>query len=383
MSSTASIETGRSGRLVSLDVFRGITVAAMLLVNDPGSWGAIYQPLTHAPWHGWTPTDLIFPFFLFIVGITTQLSLTARRARGARDADLVRRIIRRGVVLVLLGLFASAFPFFPWERVVHLRIPGVLQRIGIVYLCAALLLLKTSVRTQIAIAAALLVGYWLALTLIPVPGVGPATLSPPDATLAAYIDRLLLDGHLWAETRTWDPEGPLSTLPAIATALGGALVARGLARSTPLSERLNTLYATGVGLLVSGAMWGWVFPINKNLWTSSYVLFSAGMACVTLATCMWLVEIRRSTWWTRPFLVFGVNPIVAFLGSELLARLIYSVIEVPYKGDTVSLETAIHRTLFASWLPPKPASLAFALTVVLLWYFILDALYRRGIVLKV
>jgi predicted acyltransferase len=383
MSSTASIETGRSGRLVSLDVFRGITVAAMLLVNDPGSWGAIYRPLTHAPWHGWTPTDLIFPFFLFIVGITTQLSLTARRARGARDADLVRRIIRRGVVLVLLGLFASAFPFFPWDRVVHLRIPGVLQRIGIVYLCAALLLLKTSVRTQIAIAAALLVGYWLALTLIPVPGVGPAALSPPDATLAAYIDRLLLDGHLWAETRTWDPEGPLSTLPAIATALGGALVARGLARSTPLSERLNTLYATGVGLLVSGAMWGWVFPINKNLWTSSYVLFSAGMACVTLATCMWLVEIRRSTWWTRPFLVFGVNPIVAFLGSELLARLIYSVIEVPYQGDTVSLESAIHRTLFASWLPPKPASLAFALTVVLLWYLILDALYRRGIVLKV
>src|SRR5581483_8636141 len=184
MSSTASTETAAasspparapagSGRLASLDVFRGLTVAGMLLVNNPGSWSAIYPPLRHAAWNGWTPTDLVFPFFLFIMGITTHLSIAGRRARGESDPELARRIVRRAVLLVALGLAASAFPFYPPERIAHMRIPGVLQRIGVVYLCAALLVLRASLRTQVAVAAALLVGYWLALTLVPVPGVGP------------------------------------------------------------------------------------------------------------------------------------------------------------------------------------------------------------------
>lgn len=355
----------------------------MLLVNDPGSWGAIYPPLRHAAWHGWTPTDLIFPFFLFIVGITTHLSLSARRGRGDTESALVRQVLRRGTIIIVLGLLLSAFPFVPAERLIHLRIPGVLQRIGVVYLCTGLLVLKTSPRTQAVIAATLLVGYWLLLTVVPVPGVGPATLTPPDATLAAWLDRLLLDGHLWAETKTWDPEGPLSTLPAIATGLLGAVAGRWLTRPEPIAERLNRLFSAGAIALVAGLVWNWVFPINKNLWTSSYVLFTAGMAAMALATCIWLIEVRKVTGWSRPFVAFGVNPIVAFAGSEMMARLIYSVIEVPYQGDTVSLQTAIYRSAFASWLPPKAASLAFALMFVLFWYLLLAALLRRKIIVKI
>lgn len=355
----------------------------MLLVNDPGSWGHIYPPLRHAEWHGWTPTDLIFPFFLFIVGVTTHLSLSTRRTRGAAPGELTRQVLRRGGIIILLGLVLAAFPFFPADRLAHVRIPGVLQRIGAVYLVTGLLVLRTSARAQAVIAAALLLGYWLLLALAPVPGVGPATLAPPGATLAAWVDRLLLDGHLWAETRTWDPEGPLSTLPAVATCLLGVFAGRWITRPLPLAERLNGLFAAGAFGLAAGSAWNWVFPINKNLWTSSYVVFTAGMACVALATCMWLVEERRSTWWTRPFVVFGVNPIVAFAGSEAMARLIYSVIEVPYRGDSVPLETAVYRAAFASWLPPEAASLAFALAFVGLWYAVLALLYRRGVIVKV
>ena len=355
----------------------------MLLVNDPGSWGHIYPPLRHAEWHGWTPTDLIFPFFLFIVGVTTHLSLSARRARGASTGDLTRQVLRRGVMIVLLGLVLAAFPFFPTDRLAHVRIPGVLQRIGVVYLVTGLLVLRTSGRVQAAIAAAVLLGYWLLLALVPVPGIGAPALAPPGATLAAWVDRLLLDGHLWAETRTWDPEGPLSTLPAVATCLLGVFAGRWITRPLPLPERLNGLFAAGALGLLAGSAWNWVFPINKNLWTSSYVVFTAGMACVTLATCMWLVEERRSTWWTRPFVVFGVNPIVAFAGSEAMARLIYSVIEVPFRGAPVPLETAVYRAAFASWLPPEAASLAVALAFVAFWYVILDALYRRGLIVRI
>jgi predicted acyltransferase len=355
----------------------------MLLVNDPGSWSAIYPPLRHSAWHGWTPTDLIFPFFLFIVGITTHLSLSARRDHGDTEGALMRQVVRRGTIIVVLGLLLAAFPFFPAERLVHLRIPGVLQRIGVVYLCTGLLVLKTSPRTQAVVTAVLLVGYWLLLTVVPVPGVGPATLAPPGATLAAWLDRLLLDGHLWAETRTWDPEGPLSTFPAIATGLLGVVAGRWLTQPGSLADRLNRLFGAGALALVAGSVWNWVFPINKNLWTSSYVVFTAGMAAVALATCIWLIEVRKVAGWSRPFVAFGVNPLVAFVGSGMMARLIYSVIEVPYQGDTVSLQSAIYETAFASWLPPQAASLAFALMFVLFWYLVLAALLRRRIIVKI
>ena len=399
---TTVAPTAARERLLSLDVFRGMTVAGMLLVNNPGSWGAIYPPLAHATWHGWTPTDLIFPFFLFIVGITTHLSLTGRRQRGDDEGAIVRQILRRGGVIILLGLALSAFPFYQWgtiegiadptfgQRVAHrfanLRIPGVLQRIGVVYIIAALLTLRGSLVRHVAIAAALLLGYWFVMTVLPVPGhgiLGALVLDEPSMTMAAWIDRLLLDGHLWAASRTWDPEGVLSTFPAVATAMLGVFAGRWIGTPRSLSERIAGLCAVGAMAMVAGAMWDWVFPINKPLWTSSYVVFTAGMACVALGVCMWLIDEHRVTAWTKPFVPFGLNPMIAFVGSGLMARLIYSIWKVEYEGRLISVQAAIHRSLFASWLPPKAASLLFALSFVMIWLGILALLQRRNIILKI
>ncbi|HEY8832529.1 MAG TPA: DUF5009 domain-containing protein [Gemmatimonadaceae bacterium] len=402
--STVAPVAPRRERLLSLDVFRGMTVAGMLLVNDPGTWSAIFPPLEHAEWNGWTPTDLIFPFFLFIVGITTHLSLSARRARGDDDSAVVKQILRRGLIIYLLGFAMAMFPFYQWGtiatipnagawdrilfRIEHVRILGVLPRIAIVYVCAALLTLKTTVKQQIIIIAGLLFGYWFAMTLIPVPGenvVGALLLHTKDRNLAAYLDRAILGtNHTWIGSVTFDPEGPMSTIPAIATAMLGVLAGRWIAqRDKPLLERLAGLFATGSVGMMLGLMWNWSFPINKNLWTSSYVIFTAGMAAVALATVMWLVDYCSVKWWTKPFVVFGVNPIVAFVGSGVLARLIYTLWHVSYNGKSVAVQDAIYQSVFLPWLPARVASLAFAISFVLLWYGILTVLYRRNIILKV
>lgn len=389
-------------RLVSLDVFRGLTIAGMLLVNNPGSWAAIYPPLAHAHWHGWTPTDLIFPFFLFIVGITTHLSLDARRERGDGDRDVVMGILRRGGVIFLLGFLMSLYPFFQWgtiasipdasflDRVLyrldHVRILGVLQRIGIVYIAAALLTLRTTLRQQLWILAVLLYGYWLAMTIIPLPHGGPAaaSLDDPALTTAAYVDRAILTTkHIWAGSTTYDPEGILSTFPAIGTAILGILAGRWLGTRRDLIDRIAGLFAGGSLAMVLGLMWNWVFPINKSIWTSSYVLFTAGMAAVTLATCMWLIEHMNARRWIRPFVIFGMNPILAFVASGIFARTIYSLIKVPYGGKSVPIQAAIYGSAYASWLSPKNASLLFAISNVLLWLAVLGWLHRRKIFLKV
>lgn len=359
----------------------------MLLVNNPGSWSAIYAPLQHAPWHGWTPTDLIFPFFLFVVGITTALSSSARRARGASDGDLVRQILKRGALIIAFGLLLNVFPFFPLERITGVRIPGVLQRIGVCYLVTALVTLRTSVRQQLTILGVLLLGYWGAMTLIPVPGqpgiIGRALIDEPSASLAAWLDRTVLGSHLWRSSRTWDPEGILSTIPAIGTTMLGVLAGRWLGTARPLFERLTGLFGTGALLMVAGFVWNWVFPINKNIWSSSYVLFTAGMAAAALGTCIWLIDALGLRRWGRPFEVFGVNPLLAFLGSGMMARLIYSVIKVPYGSEAVPIQRVIYETIFASWLSPRNASLLFAVTFVLLWLALLWILYRRRVYLRV
>ena len=391
-------------RLISLDVFRGITIAGMLLVNDPGTWSAIFPPLEHAAWDGWTPTDLIFPFFLFIVGITTYLSMSARRARGDEDPALVKQILRRGIIIYLLGFAMAMFPFYQWGtidalpnangwdriifRIEHVRILGVLPRIGIVYICAGLLTLKTTLKQQVIIIATVLLGYWFAMTLIPVPGenaIGAVLLHTKDRNLAAYLDRLILGtNHTWIGSVTFDPEGPMSTIPAIATAMLGVIAGRWLAlKEKPLLERISGLFAVGSIAMVLGLMWNWSFPINKNLWTSSYVIFTAGMACVALATTMWIVDYRNVKWWTKPFVVFGVNPIVAYVGSGVMARLIYTLWHVNYAGKPTAFQDAVYQSVFLPWLPPRVASLAFAITFVLFWYGILLILYRRKIILKV
>jgi predicted acyltransferase len=392
-------------RLLSLDVFRGMTVAGMLLVNNPGTWAAIYPPLEHAEWHGWTPTDLIFPFFLFIAGITTQLSLGARRARGDPEGAIVRQVLRRGVLIFLFGLLLSWFPGFQWGaiegvpdpsvadrvlyRLEHLRIMGVLQRIGIAYAVAALLTLRTTLKQQVAIVAALLFGYWFAMTLVPVPDsgmLGANVLHLPGRTLDAWIDRAVLGvNHLWVGGGGLrDPEGLFSTLPAVATVMLGNFAGRWIGRrELAIHERLSGLFAVGALGMVVGLMWHWSFPINKSLWTSSYVLFTGAMACVALATCMWVVDVHGVRWWTKPFVIYGVNPMIAFLGSGLMARLIYSVLKVRDEGAEVSLQSAIFRSVYAPWLSPVNASLAFAVSFVLFWLAVLTYFYRRNIILKV
>jgi predicted acyltransferase len=391
-------------RLLSLDVFRGLTIAGMLLVNNPGTWSAIFPPLEHAEWNGWTPTDLIFPFFLFIVGITTHLSLSARRARGDDDSAVIKQILRRGIIIYLLGFAMAMFPFYqwgtiasipnatPWDRILyrieHVRILGVLPRIAIVYICAGLLTLKTTLKQQIIIIATLLFGYWFAMTLIPVPGeheIGAVLLNTHDRNLAAWLDRAILGtNHTWSGSVTFDPEGPMSTIPAIATAMLGVIAGRWIVqKEKPLLERISGMFAVGAIGMMIGLMWNWAFPINKNLWTSSYVIFTAGMACVAIATIMWIVDYCNVKWWTKPFVIYGVNPIVAFVGSGVLARLIYTLWHVSYQGHSVAIQDAIYQIVFLPWLPPRVASLAFAISFVVLWFGILTVLYRRNIVLKV
>jgi predicted acyltransferase len=371
--------------LLALDLFRGLTVASMLLVNNPGTWSAIYPPLEHAPWNGWTPTDLIFPFFLFIAGITTHLSLSKRREQGESDAALVRQILRRGSLIVLAGLLLQAFPYYPIERITEMRFPGVLQRIGVAYMAGALLTLRTTLKQQVLILVALLYGYWFAMTLIPVPGrgMGALLLDDPSASLAAWIDRAVFGSHLWKSSRTWDPEGILSTIPAIGTLILGVFAGRWLASRRDLSRRLVGLYAAGSILMVAGLMWGWSFPINKNLWTSSYVLFTAGLAAVVLATCIWIVDDVGLRRWTGFFVAFGVNPMIAFVGSGMMARLIYSVITVPYENGRAPIQRVVFERLYAAWLDPRDASLLFAVTFVLVWAVILTALRRRKIYFNV
>src|SRR5213593_2998215 len=278
-------------RLLSLDVFRGLTVAGMLLVNDPGTWSAIFPPLEHAEWNGWTPTDLIFPFFLFIVGITTQLSISARRARGEDENAIRRQILRRGALIFLFGFLINGFPFFTWgavpghpdpsiaervvDRLLHWRIMCVLQRIGLAYIVSALIDTRARVRTQVIVTAALLFVYWFVMTVLPVPGTngtpGALLLGRGETTMAGYIDRLLLDwsrfgggNHLWINSVTWDPEGILSTMGAISTALLGNLAGRWINERRPLLDRIIGLFAAGAIAMMVGLMWHWSFPINKN-----------------------------------------------------------------------------------------------------------------------
>jgi predicted acyltransferase len=392
-------------RLVALDVFRGMTVAGMLLVNNPGTWSAIYPPLEHAAWNGWTPTDLIFPFFLFIVGITTELSLRSRRERGDDEGAIVRQVLRRAALIFLFGLTLSAFPFFTWtpivelpdatfldrvvHRIEHLRLLGVLQRIGIAYLFGALLTLRTSWRQQLGILAVLLFGYWALMTIVPVPDTGIAgrfVADQPDKLLSAWLDRAVLGlNHLYSGTKTWDPEGLLSTLPAIATMMLGTFAGRWIGeQQRPLTDRLSGLFAVGALVMMLGLVWNWSFPINKSIWSSSYVLFTAGMGAVALATCLWLIDVCHWRRWTFPFVIYGTNPMLAFLGSGLMARITVSLIKVDAgNGTRISIQGLLFDRLYTSWLPPREASFAYALSFVSLWFVILWAAWKRGFVLKV
>ena len=371
----ATPETALSQRLVSLDAFRGLTIAAMILVNNPGSWGAVYPPLAHAEWHGWTPTDLIFPFFLFIVGVSMSFSF-AKRLEASDRSHLYRQVFRRSAIIYGLGLLLSAFPDFD---IGNLRYVGVLPRIALVYLATSLIVLNLSRRAQVWVFAGILLVYWGLMKLVPVPGFGAGVLTP-EGNLAGWIDSVVLPGRLYQGT--WDPEGLLSTLPAIATALSGVFTGYWLRSGRDRLEIVRGMFAAGGVAIALGLVWGLWFPINKNLWTSSYVLFTSGAALVCLAVCYWLIDVRGYRKWAQPAVVFGVNAIAVFVLSGLVTRLLIRI-HVPADPDPITLKQWIFETFFASWASPMNASLAYAVTYLLFWWAMIALLYRRKIFIKI
>jgi predicted acyltransferase len=390
-------------RLESLDVFRGLTIAGMILVNDPGS-DTFYWPLGHADelmsshpagwfpgkaWveaNGWTPTDLIFPFFLFIVGASMVLSFAARRGRGDSRRELLKHALRRSALILLIGY---AIRILPYVNFSHMRYPGVLQRIAVVYLLAAVITLWTATRGRVLWIAGLLAGYYAVMRFVPVPGCDHAAWMTQSwaehCSLAGWIDRKLMLGHLYRPN--FDPEGLLSTLPAIATTLLGTLTGEFLRSASPqrakgLSGNLRGLVIAGVAGVAAGYAWHPWFPISKPLWTSSYVLFTAGASCLLLALCWWLIEMRGRRAWAQPFLWLGSNAILAYALSTFVAKL-GAIIKVSDGTRMVAVQTWIYNHWFAPLGEAKNASLVFALCYLALWTLVAWSLYRKKIFVKV
>jgi predicted acyltransferase len=364
------------GRLVSLDAFRGLTIAGMILVNNPGSWSYVYGPLGHAPWHGWTPTDLIFPYFLFIVGVSIPFSFRRRLADGHGKADLMRHVARRSLILIVLGVAMRAIPSFDFAT---MRLYGVLQRIGLVYFVAAAGYIYLDKRGRWISAGVLLLGYWALMSWVPVPGYGAGDLSP-DGNLAAWIDRLVMDGRLWQDT--WVPEGLRSTLPAIASPLLGIFTGEWLQSERDGVEKARGMVAAGSLLVPAGLVWGLVFPINKNLWTSSYVVFTAGTALLLLGAMYWLIDVRKLRGvWEEWMVVYGMNAIAVFVASGMLSKAMGRARVGGVEGT--SLYNWIYETVFRSWAGDYNGSLAFALTYVAFWLGMIWILHAKKIYIKI
>jgi predicted acyltransferase len=369
-----------ASRLMSLDLFRGATIAGMILVNNAGDEPSSYWPLKHAQWNGWTPTDLVFPFFLFIVGVAMAFSFSSRRKRGESRQKLLRHVLWRGLILFALGMFLNGFP--NQYHLASWRVYGVLQRIAICYVITAILALWADWRGWMVTAFGCLAGYWLLMRFVPVPGFGLPThgipLLDPDRNIAAWLDRQLLAGHLYEGTR--DPEGLLSTIPAVATSLLGLLTGEWLRSARSARSKAMGMALFGLMGVVVGKIFDLWFPINKKLWTSSYVVFTAGLALLCLALCYWIVDIKQ--WrgsWTKPLLVFGMNAIAAFALSEATSGWLDQV----QAAVGMNWQEFIYRRVFAHLASPANASLLYALAYVLICWAAMWVLYRKGIFLKI
>jgi predicted acyltransferase len=368
-----------SSRLMSLDLFRGATIAFMILVNNNGDEPNAYWPLKHSHWNGWTPTDLVFPFFVFIVGVAMAFAFDARLKRGESRPKLLAHVLWRGVMLFALGMFINGFP--NQYQLASWRVYGVLQRIAICYVISAIFALWTDWRTWILAALGCLVGYWILMRFVPVPGFGVPThdipLLDPDRNLVAWLDRKLLAGHLYEGTR--DPEGLLSTIPAIATSLLGLLTGQWLRSARSQKSKALGMALFGLAGIVMGKILDLGFPLNKKLWTSSYVVFTAGMPLLCLALFYWVADIKR--WrglWTKPLLVFGMNAIAAFVLSETVSAWLDNM----HVGG-MNWQEIIYQRGFAPLASPANASLLYALVFVLMCWAVMWVLYRKGIFLKI
>lgn len=407
---SAPATSTKSERITAIDVLRGITVAGMLVVNDPGDAAHVFAPFAHSVWNGCTLADLVFPFFLFVVGITTHLSLSRRSVDGADNRAVTRAILRRSAIIFGLGLLLNAYPFFEknavagpdWlpaflghigARLEQLRIMGVLQRIAIAYLVTSFIVRRASTRTVVLTTAGILLAYWGAMTILPVPGegvIGSQVLNDPGRNLSAWVDRVTLDWtrwgmgwHLWDRAVPYDPEGLFSTIPSIATVMLGVLTGRWLQSKRPLIDQLRVLAFAGVILMLAGFAWGLVFPINKPIWSSSYVLFTGGACALLLAIIAWAVDVMRWKRWSKTFLVFGTNPIVAYVGAEFLASVLRSSIKFKLDGQRLGTGMTVVRLLEGAGVSPYVGSLVWALLFVGLCYLWLRVMYKRGIFLRV
>ena len=374
-------------RLVALDVLRGITIAFMIMVNNNGGAGS-WHFMNHAQWNGLTPTDLVFPTFVLVVGASIAFAFEARLKRGATRTQLAWHTVKRAVILFLLGIVVNSFPFF---ELVHMRFYGVLQRIAVCYLVVGLFYLwDRRVGTKVAALAVALVGYWVLLRWVPVPGAGMPGRDFPfmDQTqnMVSWLDRLLLKGHLylpWTTHDVRDPEGLLSDLPAIGTALIGLLTGLWLRGQSAVKTKAAGLAAAAVGCLGCGYLWSLWFPLNKNMWTSSYVLVAAGYSLSLLTVVFWLVEVKG--WrkgWTWPWLVLGSNAIVAYMISELLPGVIGSI-AIPVDGKHESLQVFLAAPIYALIANPGWAAFAYAVTYTAVCFVPVWMLYRKRIFVKV
>ncbi|MVM29205.1 DUF5009 domain-containing protein [Spirosoma sp. HMF4905] len=411
-----------------------MTVMLMTIVNNPGDWATIYALLKHAEWHGCTPTDLVFPSFLFIVGISTVLSMPARKF----DKAVLEKILTRSLRIFLLGLFQNFFleitigslegvplllvrlvitavvmhlllgeydrkrqlyvaiglfllmmalAYGGFEAYQDVRLPGVLQRIAIVYLLISILYLTTSTTTQVVVGLVCLLGYWALMALVPVPGIGPANFEKVT-NLSAWLDSVLLPGHVWTVSKTWDPEGILSTIPAIGTGLLGVFTGQLLLTHITKHKKAIYLLAAGVAGVLLGLIWNLAFPINKTLWSSSYVVYAAGIALLVLGTLYFIIDEKGFKGaWTKPFIVFGVNPMVVFFVSGIIPRALI-MLHVAQPGNTetpeITLKAWLYNHLFLPYFSePKNASLAGAITYLLIWFAILLWFYRRRLIIRV
>lgn len=357
-------------RLTSLDFFRGFTIAAMIVVNDPGSWSYVYAPLRHAEWHGATPTDLVFPFFLFIVGVSIVLSLSKLKKSGS---PVYFKIIKRTLILFAIGLLLALFPKFDFE---NLRIAGVLQRIALVYMFCSFIFLKSDKSVQIWIGFLCLIIYWAFMKHVPF-GDSVVGVLEPGNNFAAWIDRFITPGRMYRET--WDPEGFFSTIPAVATGISGMFCGHLiLNKSKSLKDKIIIIYLVGSISMCLGLLWDYSFPINKHIWTSSYVLFSSGLAMIFLASCMWIIDHKKTHSNIRFGIVFGSNAIFAYVLHSVLGR----VFRIPVIDGNGIQKTWMDFGLSTN-IDPQLFSLTWAIFYTLVIYFIVNEMYKRKIFIKI